>query len=43
MDPLTLKRITDEFTEIVHGGIPNAKNKKKLYEKNMAMNSEEFK
>ena len=43
MDPVTLKKITDEWADIVHGGIADPKNKKKLFPKSMAQNSDEFK
>jgi len=36
MDPVTLKKITDEWADIVHGGIADPKNKKKLFPKSMA-------
>ena len=35
MDPVSLKKITDEYADIVHGGIVDPKNKKKLFENNM--------
>jgi len=43
MDPVKLQQLKDEAEMIAYGGVPDAKNRKKHFDNNMAANSEGFK